>query len=305
MLLEGKSAIITGSSRGLGRAYAVALAESGAKVVINGRTGDQVDAVVQEIKGKGREAVGCVESVSTWDGAERIVKCAMDNFGRTDILVNNAGIVRDRTLIKMTEEDWDEVVNTHMKGSFVCAKFAAMEMKKQGQGRIINITSASGLAGNFGQTNYAAAKAGILGMTVTWALELARFNITVNTVRATAMTGMTEPLFKKAVKEAEEAGRPVPKPEDLGIYPPEAAAPLIVYLASDEAAWINGQTIAIDGPRLVLWSHPKQLRSAYMFPQWNVEKLMKHFRETVGLELDKFGPDFLSYYDRPTAPKKG
>jgi 3-oxoacyl-[acyl-carrier protein] reductase len=117
MLLAGKSAIVTGSSRGLGRAYAVALAEAGARVVINGRTREQVDAVVLKIKDKGGEAVGCVESVSTWNGAERIVQCAMDSFGRTDILVNNAGIVRDRTLLKITEEDWDEVVNTHLKGS--------------------------------------------------------------------------------------------------------------------------------------------------------------------------------------------
>ena len=132
MLLEGKSAVVTGSSRGLGKAYAVALAEAGAKVVINGRTGDQVDAAVQEIKDKGGEAVACVESVSTWDGAQRIIECATDNFGRVDILVNNAGIVRDRTLLKMTEEDWDEVVAIHMKGSFACGKFAAIEMKKQG-----------------------------------------------------------------------------------------------------------------------------------------------------------------------------
>jgi len=304
MSLEGKSAIVTGSSKGLGRAYAIAMAEAGAKVVVNGRTAMEVEAVVQEIKNGGGEAVACVESVSSWEGAQRTIQCARDSFGRLDILVNNAGITRDRTLLKMTEEDWDEVIAIHMKGTFACGKFAALEMQGQGSGRIINVTSGAGLMGNFGQTNYAAAKAGIIGMTMTWALELAKYNITVNAIRAAAMTRIIQPLVDRAVREAEEAGLPVPKPEDLGIYPPEAAAPLVVFLASDEAAWINGQVIAIDGPRLVLWSHPKPVRSAYMFPRWTVEMLMKYFKETTGAELERIGTDVISYFDRPTAPKK-
>jgi len=303
MLLEGKSAIVTGSSKGLGRAYAIGLAEAGARVVINGRTADDVEAVVQKIKDRGGEAVACVESVATWKGAERIVGCAMDSFGRLDILVNNAGITRDRTLFKMTEEDWDEVVATHMKGSFACGKFAALQMRDQGGGRIINVTSGAGLMGNFGQSNYSAAKAGIVGMTMTWTLELAKYNITVNAVRAAAMTKMTEPLLNRALKEAEAAGRPAPQPEELGIYPPEFAAPLVVFLASDQAAWINGQVIAIDGPRLVLWSHPNQVRTAHMFPKWTVETMMEHFRETVGAKLESIGPDIIAYFNRPTAPK--
>lgn len=304
MLLEGKSAVVTGSSKGLGKAYALALAEVGAKVVINGRVADDVDAVVQEIKGRGGEAVACVESVSDWDGAQRIIQCAKDNFGRLDILVNNAGLTRDRTLFKITEEDWDEVIATHLKGSFACGKFAALEMRDQASGRIINITSSAGLRGNFGQTNYAAAKAGIVGMTMTWALELAKYNITVNAVRASAMTRMTEPLLNKALKEAAEAGMPAPQPEELGFYSAETAAPLVVFLASDEAAWINGQVIAVDGPRLVLWSHPKQARAGHMFPQWTVETLMKYFKDTVGAELESFGTDILPYFHRPTAPGK-
>ncbi|MDO8785250.1 MAG: SDR family NAD(P)-dependent oxidoreductase, partial [Syntrophales bacterium] len=188
MLLEGKSAIVTGSSKGLGKAYAVALARAGAKVVVNGRAAGEVEAVVQEIKDGGGEAVACVESVSTWEGAQRIIRCAKDSFGRLDILVNNAGITRDRTLFKMTEEDWDEVIAIHLKGSFACGKFAALEMREQGGGRIINVTSGAGLMGNFGQSNYSAAKAGIVGMTMTWALELAKHNITVNAIRGAAMT---------------------------------------------------------------------------------------------------------------------
>jgi hypothetical protein len=115
---------------------------------------------------------------------------------------------------------------------------------------------------------------------------------------------MTEPLFKKALKEAGDAAIPAPQPEELGLYPPEVAAPLVVFLASNEAAWINGQIIAIDGPRLVLWSHHKQLRWAHMFPQWTVETLMKHFKDTVGADLERFGVDVISYFDRPSAPKK-
>ncbi|MDY6853813.1 MAG: 3-oxoacyl-ACP reductase family protein [Thermodesulfobacteriota bacterium] len=282
MLLEGKNAIVTGSSKGLGRAYAIALGKAGARVVVNGRTASEVDAVVQNIKDEGGEAVACVESVASWEGAQRINQCAKDSFGRLDILVNNAGITRDRTLLKMSEEDWDEVIAIHLKGSFACGKFAALEMKDQGSGRIINITSGAGLLGNFGQTNYSSAKAGIVGMTLTWALELAKYNITVNAMRASAITRMTEPLINRAIKNAKEAGKPAPNPEELGVYPPEAAAPLVVFLASDEASWINGQILAIDGPRLVLWSHPNEVRTAFMFPKWTVETMLKHFKGTIG-----------------------
>ena len=282
MLLKGKNAIVTGSSKGLGRAYAIALAKAGARVVVNGRTASEVDAVVQDIKDEGGEAVACVESVASWEGAQRIIQCAKDNFGRLDILVNNAGITRDRTLLKMSEEDWDEVIAIHLKGSFACGKFAALEMKDQGSGRIINITSGAGLLGNFGQTNYSSAKAGIVGMTLTWALELAKYNITVNAMRASAITRMTEPLINRAIKNAQDAGKPAPNPEELGVYPPEAAAPLVVFLASDEASWINGQILAIDGPRLVLWSHPNEIRTAFMFPKWTVETMLKHFKGTIG-----------------------
>ena len=282
MILEGKNAIVTGSSKGLGRAYAIALGKAGAKVVVNGRTASEVDAVVQNIKDEGGEAVACVESVASFEGAQRIIQCAKDNFGRLDILVNNAGITRDRTLLKMSEEDWDEVIAIHLKGSFACGKFAALEMKDQGSGRIINITSGAGLLGNFGQTNYSSAKAGIVGMTLTWALELAKYNITVNAMRASAITRMTEPLINRAIKNAKEAGKPAPNPEELGVYPPEAAAPLVVFLASDEASWVNGQILAIDGPRLVLWSHPKEIRTAYMFPGWTVETMLKYFKGTIG-----------------------
>jgi 3-oxoacyl-[acyl-carrier protein] reductase len=299
LLLKGKVAVVTGSSRGLGRAYAVALAQAGAKVVVNGTAADAVQEVVRQIKKGGGEAVGCVESVASWEGAQRLIQCCLDNFSRIDILVNNAGIARDRTLVNMTEQEWDEVINVHLKGTFACGKFAALAMREQKGGRIINVTSSAGLRGNFGQTNYAAAKAGIVAMTLTWALELGRYGITVNAIRAAARTRMTEPLIQRAVQQARESGKTAASPEEMGFYPPEAAAPLVVFLASDQADWINGQVIAIDGPRLVLWSHPKPGRTAYMFPGWSVDTLLRYFRTTVGTELESFGvTEVIPYFEQ-------
>ncbi len=304
MSLEHKSAVVTGSSKGMGKAYAIALAQAGAKVVVNGRSSADVSAVVQEIQNSGGEAVACVENVSTWAGAQRVIQCAKESFGRLDILVNNAGFTRDRSLFKMTEEDWDEVIAIHLKGSFACGKFAALEMRDQGSGRIINVTSSAGLLGNFGQSNYAAAKAGIVGMTMTWALELAKYHITVNAIRGAAMTLMTEPLYRQAVKEAEAAHLSVPHPSDIGMYPPETIAPLVVFLAGDAASAINGQVLGIDGPRLALWSRPRQIRTGYVSPAWTTEALEQYFHQTVGAQLEPVGTDVVPYFARATAPKE-
>ena len=191
MLLEGRVAVVTGAGRGIGREFALCLAREGASVVVNdiGVTlrGDATDedpatAVCREIESAGGRAVPSHESVTDFAAAERIIGTAVDAFGTIDILVNNAGIVRDRTLVKMTEDDFDAVVATHLKGAFNCTRHAAPRMKEAGYGRIVNVTSSAGLRGNFGQTNYGAAKAGIMGMTFVWALELARSGITVNAI---------------------------------------------------------------------------------------------------------------------------
>jgi len=172
MLLEGRVAVVTGAGRGIGREFALCLAREGAAVVVNDigvslkgdPTGeDPASAVCAEIEAAGGHAVPAHESVADFDAAERIITTAVDTFGKIDILVNNAGIVRDRTLVKMSEDDFDAVIATHLKGSFNCARHAAPIMKEAGYGRIINITSSAGLRGNFGQTNYAAAKAGLMG----------------------------------------------------------------------------------------------------------------------------------------------
>ena len=190
-LLDGRVAIVTGSGRGIGREFALCLAREGAKVVVNdvgvsldGRGTDEDPAaqVCKEIEALGGEAVPSYDSVSEFDAAARIVQTAVDAFGTVDILVNNAGIVRDKSLLKMEESDFDAVIAVHLKGTFNCTRHAAAIMKDKGYGRIVNITSSAGLRGNFGQTNYGAAKAGIMGMTFVWSLELGKYGVTVNAV---------------------------------------------------------------------------------------------------------------------------
>ena len=204
-LLDGRAAVVTGAGRGIGRDIALCLAAEGAKVVVNdvgvtlGGEGTQEDPAAQvcaEIEAAGGTAVPNHDSVSDFEGAGRIIGTAVDTFGKIDIVVNNAGIVRDRTLVKMDESDYDAVIAVHQKGTFNTVRHAAPLMKDAGYGRIVNITSSAGLRGNFGQTNYGAAKAAIMGMTFVWALELGKYGITVNAVAPAGFTRMTEGLYK-------------------------------------------------------------------------------------------------------------
>jgi NAD(P)-dependent dehydrogenase (short-subunit alcohol dehydrogenase family) len=238
MLLKDKVAVVTGSGRGIGRGIALALAREGAKVVVNdvgcgvdGRGGadDPAQQVVDEIKALGSNAVPNYDSVSDFAAAERIIKTAVDTFGRIDVLVNNAGIVRDRSLAKMTEDDFDAVISVHLKGSFNCGRHALPIMREQGYGRVINITSSAGLRGNFGQTNYGAAKAGIMGLTLVWAIEHEKYGITVNAMAPSGMTRMTGTI--------PGVDKDNPPPE----MNPELNGPLIAFLASEKAAHVNGQ----------------------------------------------------------------
>jgi NAD(P)-dependent dehydrogenase (short-subunit alcohol dehydrogenase family) len=228
-LLDGRVAIVTGSGRGIGREFALCFGREGAKVVVNdvgvsldgqGTEDDPAAQVCKEIEAMGGEAVPNYDSVSDFAGAANIVKTAVDAFGTVDILVNNAGIVRDRSLLKMEESDFDAVIGVHLKGTFNCTRHAAPVMKEKGYGRIVNITSSAGLRGNFGQTNYGAAKAGIMGMTFVWALELGKYGITVNAIAPSGATRMTASLFEKAGSE--------PPPEEN----PALNAPLVAYVAS-------------------------------------------------------------------------
>ncbi len=263
MDLSGKVAVVTGSGRGLGLAYATELARGGAAVVVNDVDAAVAEAAVTTITDAGGTAVAEVVPVGTSEAAQALVDRAVGEFGRLDVLVNNAGILRDTTLWKMTDEQFDAVITTHLRGTFTCTRAAAVRLREQGEGgRIICVGSPTGQVGNFGQTNYAAAKAGIVGMVRTWAMELARAEITVNAVVPVAATAMTETVpFLKPYVDALAAGEPLPPfaRQQLGFGSPQDAAGLVAFLASDAAAGITGQAIGIGGDRLAVWSHPSEV----------------------------------------------
>jgi len=306
MRLDGKVAVVTGSGRGLGRAYAAALAQAGASVVVNDVDGDAARAVAEEIGG-----VAEVCPVGSSEAADALVARAVEAFGRLDVMVTNAGVLRDKVLWKMTDEDFDVVVHTHLRGTFTCARAAAVRMREQGEGgRIVVVGSPAGQFGNFGQTNYAAAKAGIVGMVRTWALELARANVTVNAVIPVAATAMTEtvPFFPKAV-EADKKGEPMPAffRHDLGFGTSDDVAGLVSFLASDAASLISGQAIGIGGDRVQLWSHPESVVTEYKTGGWTAEDLAATFFDQFGEKLQTVGENFppLPAELQPAAPAGG
>ncbi|SDF62399.1 SDR family oxidoreductase [Streptomyces griseoaurantiacus] len=294
MDLHGKVAVVTGSGRGLGLAYARALAAAGAAVVVNDVDASAVDAAVAGITAEGGRAVGLVAAVGDSEAAERLTETAVREFGSLDVLVTNAGILRDRVLWKMTDEDFDAVVRVHLRGTFTCARAAAVRMREQGTGgRIVLIGSPAGQRGNFGQTNYAAAKAGIVAMARTWAMELARAGVTVNAVVPVAATEMTKtiPVFAPVLEEAERTGAPLPdwlrKDEGLGTV--EDVTGLITFLASDASKDITGQAIGVGGDRLALWSHPAEKAVAFADGGWSAEAIAERWHEGVGAEPETYG----------------
>jgi 3-oxoacyl-[acyl-carrier protein] reductase len=242
-MLTGKVAVVTGAGRGIGRAIALKLSKLGASVVINYRSSiKEAQELIDEIKSNGGNAEAVQGDVSSLEDAEKVVKFAVEKFGRLDILVNNAGITKDTLLLRMKEEDFDKVLEVNLKGVFNCTKHASAIMLKQKSGRIINISSVIGLIGNAGQANYAAAKAGIIGFTKSIAKELGGRGITVNAIAPGFIsTDMTEVLSDK-VKEKLLVSVPLRK---LGS--PEDVANLAGFLASDNASYITGQVINVDG----------------------------------------------------------
>ena len=243
MGLTGKCAVVTGASRGIGRAIALQLASEGAKVVVNYSGSEQkAQEVVEEIKANGGEAIAVQANVADTDSVQNLMKAALDTYGSIDILVNNAGITRDNLLMRMKDDEWDDVINTNLKGVFLCTKAVTRQMMKQRAGRIINISSIVGVAGNAGQANYVAAKAGVIGLTKTTAQELASRNILVNAIApgfiTTEMTeGLPEDLKEGMLKQIPLAK--LGQPEDI--------AKAVVFFASDSANYITGQTLQIDG----------------------------------------------------------
>ncbi len=243
MSFEGKVAVVTGAARGIGRAIALRLAAGGASVAVNFRTNTAAaDQVVQQIVAGGGRAFSFLGDVGHPSEAQGLIDATIKAFGRIDILVNNAGTTRDTLLMRMTEEDWDIVVDTNLKGSFNCIRAAARPMMRQRYGRIVNITSIAGLAGNAGQANYSAAKAGLIGLTKTVAKELGSRNITCNAIApglvSTDLTASLPPELVQVAIDRTPLGR---------TGTPEEIAEAVAFLASDRACFITGQILAVDG----------------------------------------------------------
>lgn len=278
--LDGKVAVVTGSGRGLGQAYAEALAAAGAAVVVNDIDADVAETTVERIRRAGGQATSVVVPVGPTAAADELVAKAVEEFGRLDIMCTNAGVLRDRTLKNMSDEDFDLVIETHLRGTFTCGRAAAARFREQGGGgRLILVGSPAGQRGNFGQTNYSAAKAGIVAIAWTWAMELARDEIAVNAVIPVAMTRMVATIPRlREVAEAAERGEPVP--EDMrqnGLGMAADVAPLVVFLASDAAAGITGQAIGLGGDKLAVWSRPEETSSLLRSGGWDPEAIAAAF----------------------------
>jgi len=241
-MLSDKVAIVTGASRGIGRAIALALASQGAKVVASARNGEALAQLAEEIKAQGGDALAVVGDVALEDDANNLVKQAVEAYGQVDVFINNAGITRDGLLLRMKNDDWDAVLDTNLKGAFLCTRAVAKVMSKQRSGRIINISSVVGEMGNAGQANYCASKAGLLGLTKSVARELARRNVTVNAITPGFITTeMTEDMTEKA-HEAMTEQIPLGRPGSA-----EDVANAVIFLASDQSAYITGQVLGVNG----------------------------------------------------------
>ncbi len=295
--LKDKIAVVTGAGRGVGRAIALLMAEEGAKIVVNdlggerdgsGTTHSPADDVVAEIKKKGIEAVANYDSVATVEGGENIITTAVDNFGRIDILVNNAGILRDRMIFNMSPEEWDIVIKVHLYGTFYCTKPAAIFMRQQRYGRIINTSSTTGLIGNTGQANYGAAKAGIAGFTRVCARDLGKYGITVNCYAPAAATRMTvSPEMEEARKARVARGEITEEQAEVYRMPePEDNAPIVVWLATDAAANINGYVFASRGGAIDLCYHPMPgEKTIYKEGLWTLDELDRVMPSTLAAGL--------------------
>ena len=294
MQLTGKVAVVTGAGRGLGRAYAEALAAAGAAVVVNDLDSGPAEETVAAIRAAGGTAVAENSAVGSTEAADALVGTAVEEFGRLDVMVTNAGVLRDRTLLKMADEDFDLVVQTHLRGTFTCARAAATQFKAQGGGgRLILIGSPAGQRASFGQTGYTAAKAGIVGLVRTWAAELERSGTTVNAVIPVALTRMvaTIPALSGLVEQAER-GEPIPADVRAGGLGTAAdVAPLVVFLASDAAAGVTGQAIGAGGDRISLWSHPAEVVAEVREGGWSADGIAEAFPTVFAPHLQRWQPD--------------
>jgi NAD(P)-dependent dehydrogenase (short-subunit alcohol dehydrogenase family) len=265
-IVTGKVAVVTGAGGGIGKGIALALAAAGARVVVNDIGAAQAQSVVDEIKAAGGQAVANTDSVASRASAEQIVQTAVDVYGKIDIVVNNAGNLRDRLFHKMSEEEWSQVLDVHLNGSFNVSRAAAPYFRQQESGAYVHMTSTSGLIGNFGQANYSAAKMGIVGLSKSIALDMSRFNVRSNCIAPFAWTAMTSSI---------PAETPEEKARVLKLQKMEAGkiAPLVVYLGSDAASEVTGQIFAVRANEIMLFSQPRPIRSVHMSTGWTPEDI--------------------------------
>ncbi|MDW4908521.1 SDR family oxidoreductase [Streptomyces sp. ADMS] len=292
-MLDGRVAIVTGAGRGLGRAYARALGAAGAAVVVNDLDAEVAEETADAITGAGGAAVAHVGAVGGSEFADALVRRAVDEFGRLDVMVTNAGALRDRTLRNTTDDDFDLVVTSHLRGTFTCGRAAAARFREQGGGgRLILVGSPAGQRASFGQTAYSASKGAIVAMTRTWAVELAKIDVTVNAIVPTALTRMvaTMPTLGDLVAKV-DAGEPVPEAaRRQGLGSPDDVAPVIVYLASKASVHVTGQAIAAGGDRIGLWTHPGEVEQQFRPGGWTTESVGELFAGAYVDRLQEFRP---------------
>jgi NAD(P)-dependent dehydrogenase (short-subunit alcohol dehydrogenase family) len=277
-MLEGKVVLVTGAGGGIGRDFALAMAAAGAAVLVNdlgtsvtgeGASGAPAEKVVDEIRAAGGTATANAESVADWAAAQRIVQAALDAYGRIDVVVNNAGILRDRFFFNMSVEEWRAVIDVHLNGSFYVARAAAPHFKSQESGCYIHMTSTSGLVGNLGQANYAAAKLGIVGLSKSIALDMAKYRVRSNCIAPFAWSRMIGSI----PAETPESRKRVAKLKGMQTA---KIAPLAVYLASDAAQDVTGQVFAVRANELFLMSQNRPLRSVHRDGGWTPETVATH-----------------------------
>lgn len=277
--LTGKRVVVTGASRGLGRGIALSCASEGAKLVINATNSDLLAQVASEIDALGTDVVQVVGSVSEEDVCKQMVDRGCEAFGGVDVMVANAGIVRDRSLLKMSVEEFDDVIAVNLRGAFLCMREAARAMAGQAEGgHIIHVSSAAGLTGFFGQTNYAAAKAGVLGMVYTASRELARKNIRCNALVPLGRTDMTQGLLDSVDLSDQE--KAFGEPEDIG--------QAVVWMASDAASHWNGQTLSASGNHVALWQPPHEVDPSFSEGHMSIEQRDKLLAAKSPLALYDF-----------------
>jgi NAD(P)-dependent dehydrogenase (short-subunit alcohol dehydrogenase family) len=293
-ILAGRAAVVTGGGRGIGRGHCLHLAAQGAAVVVNDVDPGEARKVVEEITGQGGKASASSADVGTREGARDLVEECVREFGAIHVLVNNAGNVRDRSFLKMSDEDFSEVLRVHVHGTFMCGQEAAWRMRDQGTGgSIVNTVSAAHF-GNFGQTNYAGAQGAIASMTYTWAVELARYGIRVNAISPSGTTRMSA--------NAKVGGRTV----ELPFIDPTRNGAFVAFLCSDAASYVTGQIFGTGGDRVVILEQPRYGTGMFQPGGWSVEGLLEHFQATLGRRLEPFGlmkPPY-PHYDgvKPPAP---